>query len=417
MTTKRISQFVKIVAAALAILTCALGFTVMLKNDHGSEITPPGTNTTEPGNTTDDTTPEDTSDTDLAPGTEYIPPEITNPPVDDDGYINYLAAGGELELPVVGASGYASIPMDIKAEADASSAKVGSLTSGEGFRIISESGAWWKIESQSATGWVTHKFCFINLPDVIPSAIYYDSNAIASQFVSSGKKIPGISGYKLYDAFAYNERLGRDEFIMPVLYSMAPKICAAQQAALENGNTLVIYETFRPRDIQQKVVNLLTMLAGIDEEVNSGITTSPWSMTWFISTGVSNHQKGYAFDVSLGKVLAHTTATTGQYKYTVITSYAEFDMPTPMHELSLASASMQYPVSSKSDTAWRDVPPADSMNEPALLLKKVCTGAGLSPLASEWWHFNDLSTAALVADSKNIGDYYINTVMSRPPEG
>lgn len=30
------------------------------------------------------------------------------------------------------------------------------------------------------------------------------------------------------------------------------------------------------------------------------------------------------------------------------------------------------------------------MTEGAKLLRTYCTNAGLSPLASEWWHFNDL---------------------------
>ena len=29
-------------------------------------------------------------------------------------------------------------------------------------------------------------------------------------------------------------------------------------------------------------------------------------------------------------------------------------------------------------------------SEPARGLQRYCTGAGLTPLASEWWHFNDL---------------------------
>ena len=48
-------------------------------------------------------------------------------------------------------------------------------------------------------------------------------------------------------------------------------------------------------------------------------------------------------------------------------------------------------------------PPAPTMNAPALKLRQYCTDAGLSPLASEWWHFNDLEANAA------IGSRYMTT--------
>src|SRR5690606_3756850 len=95
-------------------------------------------------------------------------------------------------------------------------------------------------------GWLQHKYCFINLPDIIPSIIYDNTNTYASKFASSGFEIPGISDQALYSGKTYNERLAKDEYIMPVLYSMAPKIYMAQQLALLEGNALKIYESFRP---------------------------------------------------------------------------------------------------------------------------------------------------------------------------
>lgn len=412
MTTKNISAIIKVVTLMLAVCLCVLAFTISLSHDRDPEQNRTDPDTTSPSDVTspeDSTTPDDTTAPPDDTETEdqplvTLPPDESDPSI-EDGF----------ELPIAGSTGYASIPTNILSSADAGADKVGSLKAGECFRILAEDGDWWQIESGSATGWVTHKYCFINLPDIIPSIVYYDTNAFSSKFVSSGKTIPGITDTKLYDAYMNNERLGRVEFIMPVLYSMAPKIYAAQQAALAEDETLIIYETFRPRETQQKVVNLLTLLAAVDSDVDKGISSDPWSMTWFISTGVSNHQKGYAFDVSLGKVTGRRTMACGDYTYTMVTTYEEYTMPTPMHELSRASASMQKPVSSKSETAWRDVPLAESMNAPAIRLRTLCTEAGLTPLASEWWHFNDLKTAAAVADSSNTGTYYISTLMSVPP--
>lgn len=331
-------------------------------------------------------------------------------------YIDYMQSGGMLELPVNGATGYAAIDMSIKADTSNASDNIGFLTAGNAFTILQELGAWWKIEVDDVMGWVQHQNCFINLPDVIPSIVYYDTNAFSSAFVSSGKRIPNISGSQLYEAYGYNERLDKEEYIMPVLYAMSFKICVAQQAALAEGNTLVLYEGFRPYEVQQMVVTNLKALAEQDSVVQAGISTSPWGITWFIANSLSNHQRGVAIDVSLGEVLEKESFTTGDYLYEDVTSYSEYVMPTAMHELSAVAVTFQYPVSSKSDSEWRTVPLSANMNEPAILLQQYCTDAGLSPLASEWWHFNDLETLDIIRNNGSMGNYYLSTAMSREPE-
>ena len=91
-------------------------------------------------------------------------------------------------------------------------------------------------------------------------------------------------------------------------------------------------------------------------------------------------------------------------------------MPTPIHELSAAAVSMKKPVNSASATAWIDVEPADTMTEDALRLKRYCTQAGLSPLASEWWHFNDLEAKKAIGSNYTTDVFYIHTCRSRIPE-
>ncbi|MEA4833269.1 MAG: M15 family metallopeptidase [Oscillospiraceae bacterium] len=330
-------------------------------------------------------------------------------------YIDYLYSGGEFELPINGASGYASVSLNIYEDTSIDSAVLGSLISGQAFEILNEFGEWWQINTDTVTGWVMRKYCFINLPDIIPSIIYNIDNASASEMKSSGKDIPNITGKKLYDAYSYNQRLGREEYIVPVLYPMALKICAAQQAALAEGNTIIIYEGFRPYDVQQLVVSGLNQLAAADADVNAGINTPPWSMGWFMARGVSNHQKGYAIDAGLGKVINKVTAITGDYIYSHIESYQEYEMPTNIHELSSASVIFENPIISSSDTEWRKAILSDKINEPALLLQKYCTEAGMTPLASEWWHFNDLESAEITKQSLNTGNYYLYDVKSQIP--
>ncbi len=322
---------------------------------------------------------------------------------------------GNLELPVMGATGYASIATDLKTSANVDSETIEILKAGTGFEIIKQEGKWWFIQNDNISGWVQHKYCFINLPDVIPSIIYDNTNTYSSQFVSSGKSIPNITGQSLYSGKTYNNRLGKEEFIVPVLYSMSKKIFLAQQYALEDGNSLIIYEGYRPYAVQQAVVSALTRLANEDLEVMEGINTYPWSTNWFIATSISNHQMGYAIDVSLAKINSKKEITIGDYAGIEVTSYQEYTMPTEIHELSMASATFTAPVRSKSSTAWKDAVLADTMNEAAINLQTYCTNAGLTPLASEWWHFNDLDARNETIESPSDGSYILGENYSESP--
>ena len=323
---------------------------------------------------------------------------------------------GDLELPVNGATGYASVRMDLKATADAGSETISELEAGTAFEVLEEVGDWWYVRTATESGWVQHLYCFINLPDVVPSIIYDNTNTYASKFASSGKTIPGITGEALYDGKAYNMRLGKVSDIVPVLYSMSKKIHLAQQAALEEGNTLVIYEGYRPFFAQKLTVDALTTLAAADPEVMAGINTHPWDTNWFIATSISNHQMGYAIDVTLAKITEQQEFVIGDYTATAVTGYTEYTMPTTIHELSMASATFTGPVKSSSPTAWLQANLADTMNEAAILLQRYCTDAGLTPLASEWWHFNDLDARFATEDNSSKGEYLLDATMSEAPE-
>ena len=129
-------------------------------------------------------------------------------------------------------------------------------------------------------------------------------------------------------------------------------------------------------------------------------------MTYFINTGYSNHQRGFAVDVSLVKVKQTEVRTTGGREYLAVTDFIEYDMPTAIHELSMAAASTLAP---GSDTL------ADTMNDPAIALRGYFTGAGMSPLESEWWHFNDWNARDLARDNLSTGKFEIGRCYSRPP--
>lgn len=280
------------------------------------------------------------------------------------------------------------------------------LEPGEGFTILSEQGHWWQVEAAAGVGWVDHRYCLINLPDVVPSIIYDAVNSYGAIYVSSGKEIPGVTGESFYPGATENPRLDREEFLMPILYAAAKKVCAAQQAALAQGNSLKLYEAYRPRSTQLAVIEGLTALSKADPEVKAGVSTPPWSMTYFINTGYSNHQRGFAVDVSLVKVKETEVRATGGREYLAVTDYIEYAMPTAMHELSMAAASTLAP---GSDTL------TDTMNEPAIALRGYFTGVGMSPLESEWWHFNDWNARNLARDHLSTGNFEVSRCYSRPP--
>ena len=328
-----------------------------------------------------------------------------------------LVCEGPLELPVQGATGYAAtgIPLYAAPDPGPDDEPLADWQPGQSFTILAEQGDWWQVQAGEQTGWVRHDFCLINLPDVIPSLIYRDTNSEASLFRASGYEIPGVTGQALYDARSYNARFGQEIANMAVLYATAKKLADVQARALAEGYTLVLYEGFRPYDTQVTVANALEALAAENETVRAGIDTEPWSIGWFIAAGVSNHQQGYAVDVSLARVTGTAAETCGPYAYTRVTGYEELAMPTAMHELSAAAASLAEPVASRDPDAWRQAAPAPAMTEGALLLRSYCTAAGLTPLASEWWHFNDLDRLAVV-DSSWRGEFALAENVSRAPE-
>ena len=323
---------------------------------------------------------------------------------------------GGFELPVCGATGYAGVSMELKAQPEESAQTLQTLAPGEAFVILKEQGQWLEVSFKQNRGFLPSLYCMINLPDVVPSLICLNTNAYSSLYRSSGYALKGITGEKLYDALGENERLGRREFAMAVIYPMAKKICAAQQTALSEGYSLVVYETFRPRETQMRVAEALNALLEENEEVYSGIYQGGWTAKWFIAHSLSMHQRGVAMDVSLAQVSACVCRESGGYVYLYPQQWHLCDMPTAMHELSTAALCYEQPYSSRKKEGWQQIPLAPGMTPDAVRLMQYCTGAGLTPLCSEWWHFNDLDAYEAIGQRYSSGDYQIASCISRQPE-
>jgi D-alanyl-D-alanine dipeptidase len=231
----------------------------------------------------------------------------------------------------------------------------------------------------------------INLPDVIPSIKYDITNSYSSVFKIRGKNIPDITGMSIYQngtTKKYNPRLGKDEFIAPVLYKTAIKLAAAQKAALADDYTLVIYEAYRPLYAQEKVYAAYSPLVTKDIRGN-------YPVSWYIASGKSNHQEGYAVDVSLAKVASVwcTELSNPAYKIADL-NVTNCAMVTPIHDLTVDSAVYNYQSGMViyDKTAWQSYTPtaAFAANADTQRLQKYMTDAGLTPFSAEWWHFNDI---------------------------
>ena len=314
------------------------------------------------------------------------------------------------ELPISGTTGFASVTTNVQ-EVENGKTLV-TIVPGTAFTILEESSDYFyikvRVENQEYFGWVSKRTTLVNLPDLIPSIVYYDTNSIGSMFSSSEYPLEGIYGEKLYEVYLYNERFEKDTFTMPVLYGMACKIMDAQQKALKDGNSLKIYETFRPHEVQMQVSSTLSNLMNSNPVVYKNIAS--WGKGWFIATSYSNHQRGRAMDCSLVKVNSFKYKNVNSYTYKNVTSYSEYVMPTNMHELSAYAVTFQYGVNSSS---WKSAPLSSGMKrcEGAQLLQKYCTEAGMTPLASEWWHFDDNTNPG----SCN-GEFFITECVSEKPE-
>ena len=55
------------------------------------------------------------------------------------------------------------------------------------------------------------------------------------------------------------------------------------------------------------------------------------------------------------------------------------------------------------------------MTESAIKLRDYCTGVGMSPLASEWWHFNDLDAREEIGGNYRL-DYNFGINIMKPVE-
>lgn len=353
---------------------------------------------------------------------------------------------GGFELPIEGTHGIALVNLKLYADSTGNTS-IGNLSAGSAFTILrEESDRVLTILRDDSEVWVNKDDIMVNLPDLIPSMIYKNSNAEGSLMKNLGMDLEGITGRQLYQSKVYNERLERDEFIMPVQYHMAKKIMQAQQLAKGRGLTIVLYEGFRPHDTQMAVADALQQLARTNSDTRSSIQKNGFNIAYYINTGTSSHQMGSAVDVSLAQVSSWVEQSFHGYSVSVPASFIEFSyceivtdnangirfssekrygsvlpentahsMPTPMHELSYLSGTFTGPTRTYTAGAWKTalnngtVRRAEFWTEGVQTLQDIFVAADMEPLASEWWHFNDLAAWNKANRANASGKFEVGT--------
>ena len=254
---------------------------------------------------------------------------------------------GDFELPLDGAMGISVSPLEMH---DENGTVMGSMKAGCEFTILAESendlrvrlsddktGIAFQGDNAPDTVYIDKDFVLINLPDVIPSIVYDNTNSYSSLLSSKGYAIANLTGEALYQTKYHNDRFDNDQYVVPVLYETAKKLKSVQEQMLKDGNSLKIYESYRPFATQQRIIDALTEAMKTNPEINKTITQKPWGKSWFIALHRSNHQRGCAVDTTMVKVTETEEKKAGSYTYTTVSKYEEYPMPTQIHDMSADS--------------------------------------------------------------------------------
>ena len=441
---RRISLLWVIVGVLCTVSLCALAVGAIYQG----QTNPPSAS--DPGQAAlDPLEPEQNTAQDPEPSRPVIGPEPADPtdgPEPEPVPAAVVENTGGFELPIEGTHGIALVNLKLYSDA-AASKSAGSLPAGTAFTLLREEKDRILAALQDGSAaWVNKKDIMVNLPDLIPSMIYKNSNAEGSLMKNLGMELDGITGRQLYQSKVYNEKLERYEYIMPVQYHMAKKLMQAQQLAQSRGLTVVLYEGFRPHATQMAVADALQRLAKTNPDTRLSIQKNGFNISYYINTGISSHQMGSAVDVSLAQAdnwedrsfhghSVSVSASFTEYAYReIVTDSADgvrFSsqllygpalpgdtanyMPTPMHELSYLSGTFTGPTNTYTAGAWKTalksgaVKRAEFWTDGAQTLQDIFVEAGMEPLASEWWHFNDLDAWNTAKKSNAAGEFEVGT--------
>ena len=334
------------------------------------------------------------------------------------------------ELPLMGAAGMANCDLNVRKEGNSGAELIKTIPGGTRFTFLEEEGDYVKIAingDKSQIGYVYKDYCLINMPDVIRSLQYNDPNNSEALFESNGYSLDGVTGEKLGDARNHNRRVNKKQDEIMAAFPAAKSMQIMNYNAMLNGYYITVVNGFRPKEIQDVVKNSLQDEYNSNSAVREAIDKDGWSLSWFIATGVSEHQMGGAFDVEASQFDSiQTENNNGIITFVPIESKNSIkDSPSSIHDLSSNGVILSTPESTH--TSANDVysilisnsTPEEKVNatnayienkynnqsknsKEAMALAKFAFISGFSPLASEWWHFNYIIPNGEIRDYRSL---------------
>ena len=287
--------------------------------------------------------------------------------------------------------------LDIYSDAEKSEV-LGTAPKATAYCVLDEENGLFRVRYGEDCGYIDGNYCLINLPEYLGDLCAYDIvNSYEALYMVHDYAITDITGevVKGYERI----KLGRDSYLVPLLYPVAQRLEKAAMIAQDQGYRLKIYDSFRPglasEEVRAACVKILEELippstfsgepakdmpdvpiqgtesdpnlsGGMDSE--GGETEPVEYLTYqylmtdngrmplnnFIAGFGSRHNYGVALDLTLER----------------LGSREEVEMQAAIHDLS------HYSELSKN-------------NRSANILSSIMLNAGFGGLNSEWWHFQD----------------------------
>lgn len=282
-------------------------------------------------------------------------------------------AAVSFDAPLEGAVGFAAATITL---APADGLAGGTLKPGQPFMIRTDHGDTWVVTAGSAGGSLDPRLALVNLPDLVPSLVL--PGAASPGYRSSGTPIAAGAAALI----APNPRFGAELPYLPVSLATAQKVQLAQRAALADGNTLIVYATWRPAVAQQKLAESMVAAYDSQPQVRTGIDGDGWDLAWFLPSAADLAGSGDSVEVGLGKLSAPVEPWQPGKPYRAAAA-VPYSMPTAARELSRAAATTVNPPRPGQPTV------SAPLNDPARTLISYGQAAGLSVAPSAWWRFDD----------------------------
>ncbi len=268
---------------------------------------------------------------------------------------------------------------------------IGTTTPGVIFDISGEKGNLWNIKYNGECGWVEDTKMAINLKDYFrgKSGISINiTNASSSIMKVNGVDIPGVTGKDLYSSEF-------DNFV-PLTYSFAQDLAKAANAAASAGDTIVVYEAYRPGGISGKVYSGVTSLVSsgtIKEATSDSQCKSSSKGTYYNCSYDDTYPNFNGVYWQRATFINNSNNSLHNYGCAVDVSLSGYnDMPSAMHDLSANAVKFGGMRNStaynwgQANNKWFNSK-FEKSNGATRLRNYMYGAAGMKEITSEWWHY------------------------------